>query len=95
LIAVLFTHFRWHFWCTELAPSGKQSASVLFDTLRLQDGPEQTNEPNFPKKQFASVRDQKRIAGSARDFKSPETSIKKCITGNHDWKPLMSGHNTV
>jgi hypothetical protein len=67
----------------------------MFDTLRLQDGPDSNNQPDFPskKKAFASGRDLKRIASDARDHKSSEISIKKCTTGNHDWKPLMNGHS--
>ena len=83
------TQHRWHFWCTEMAPSGKESALATFKNFQISDGPaDSSDNPMFPedkKKEFASRRDTKLMEKDART--STSKSNKDCCKNGHNFVP--------
>ena len=98
LHSTLFAHVtqhRWHFWCTEMAPSGKESAHATFANFTMSEGPDDTvtsAPPAFPedkKKEYLSRNDLKQVEKNER----MSAGQQKCRP--HNFVPLCDGTKTV
>ena len=90
------TQHRWHFWCTEMAPSGKESAHATFANFTMSEGPDEAVSsappPAFPedkKKEYLSRTDLKQVEKNERI----SAGQQKCRP--HNFVPLCDGTKTV
>ena len=90
------TQHRWHFWCTEMAPSGKESAHSTFANFTMSEGPDEAvasaPPPAFPedkKKEYLSRTDLRQVEKNERI----SAGQQKCRP--HNFVPLCDGTKTV